>query len=211
MNDRIKTWQAALGIAADGDFGPATLAASMALVPGRAEPAQPPQTAAPVAHEAGLSDWPRQDGVAAFYGPAGAPACTAGSVVLPFPFVIAWDETQRITRFSCHVRVAPPLISIFDKAAAHYGEAEFRRLRLDQFGGCYNYRNKRGGNTLSMHAWGIAVDLDPINNPLAMGSDKAPFAKPAYEPFWNIVEALGASSLGRRRNYDFMHFQFANI
>ena len=43
MSDRIKTWQAALGIAADGDFGPATLAASMALVPGRAEPV----TAAP--------------------------------------------------------------------------------------------------------------------------------------------------------------------
>jgi hypothetical protein len=69
----------------------------------------------------------------------------------------------------------------------------------------------RGGTALSMHAWGIAVDLDPINNQLRWGKDRASFARPEYLPFWKIVEAHGATSLGRAKNYDWMHFQFATI
>jgi len=196
----IQQWQQAIGLTADGDFGPGTLAASMALLPGAVA------TPAPVS-----KPYPPQSGVAAFYGPAGGRDCTAGSVALPFPFVIAWDDSQRITRFSCHVRVAASLTKIFTEAAAHYGEAEYRRLRLDRFGGCYNYRAMRGGSSLSMHAWGIAVDLDPINNQLSWGKDRASFARPEFEPFWRIVEANGATSLGRVKNYDWMHFQFAGL
>ena len=91
------------------------------------------------------------------------------------------------------------------------GEERFRALRLDRFGGCYNYRPMRGGSALSTHAWGAAVDLDPERNQLTWGADKAAFAAPEYEAFWQIVEAHGAVSLGRSRNRDWMHFQFARL
>ena len=196
----IADWQRAIGVTPDGQFGPGTLKASMALLP--VAVATPSAVSAP---------YPTQSGVAAFYGAAGGPDCTAGSCLLPFAFPLAWDDSQKVTRFACHRRVAASLTKIFAEAAAHYGEAEFRRLKLDRFGGCYNYRNMRGGTSLSMHAWGIAVDLDPINNQLRWSRDRASFARPEYEPFWAIVEANGATSLGRAKNYDWMHFQFAGL
>jgi hypothetical protein len=198
MSEFVRAWQRELGVKADGIFGAATLAASMARVSAKPE-AQ------------AQADWPRQADVTGFFGPAGGRDCMSGSVSLPFDFPLAWDEDQRLSRFSCHVKVAAPLTSIFAEAAKHYGEAEFRRLRLDRFGGCYNYRQIRGGASLSMHAWGIAVDLDPERNQLKWASDKASFARPEYAPFWSIVEAHGAVSLGRTRNFDWMHFQFARL
>lgn len=200
MSEYVKQWQAAIGNPQDGIFGPNDLRVSLALL-------QAPQDAPePVA--ATHAAWPRQDAVAAFYGPAGGPACTAGRCVLPFAFPLAWDDSQRVSQFACHTKVAAALTGIFADAAKHYGEVEFRRLRLDRFGGCYNYRPMRGGTALSMHSWGIAVDLDPINNQLKWGKDRAAFARPEYEPFWRIVEAAGARSLGRVKNFDWMHFEF---
>lgn len=160
-----------------------------------------------------MTTWPLQstDALTRFFGPAGSPACTAGSVRLPFPFVIAWDTSQRITRISCHEKVAPALTRIYARAAAHYGEKRFRQLGLDRFGGCYNFRKMRGGSRLSTHAWGIAVDHDPERNQLKWGRDRASLASPDCEAFWQIVEAEGAVSLGRARNFDWMHFQFARL
>lgn len=155
--------------------------------------------------------WPAQASMTAFFGSPGSAACTAGRAKLPFAFPLAWDEHQRITQFSCHEKVAAPLTAIFAEAAAHYGQDRFRALRLDRFGGCYNYRPVRGGTAMSVHAWGAAVDLDPERNQLHWGRDKAAFAGADYEPFWKIVEAHGAVSLGRAKNYDWMHFQFARL
>lgn len=155
--------------------------------------------------------WPTQSGCTAFYGEPGGKLCTAGKVTLPFRFRIAWNLNQRVASFQCHSLVAAPMTAIFAEAAAHYGEDEYRRLGLDLFGGCYNLRKMRGGSAWSMHSWGIAVDLDPARNQLKWGRDLAEFAKPAYEPFWRIVEAHGAVSLGRARNFDWMHFQFARL
>lgn len=155
--------------------------------------------------------WPSQAGVTKFFGKAGANACTNGKVILPIPFRIAWNLEQKVNQFSCHEKVAEAITAIFGNAVSHYGEAEFIRLRLNLFGGCYNLRKMRGGSAMSMHSWGIAVDLDPEWNQLRWGKDRAAFAQPIYDPFWRIVEAHGATSLGRERNYDWMHFQFATL
>lgn len=190
----------------DGDAGPLTSAAARAIMD-RA-PVTPP---AVTKVEARGVVYPRQADMVAFYGAAGGAACTAGKVKLPFPFVIAWAPDQRVSTFSCHARLEAPMTAIFAEAAKHYGEERFRALRLDRFGGCYNYRPMRGGSALSTHAWGAAVDLDPERNQLTWGADKAAFAAPEYEAFWQIVEAHGAVSLGRSRNRDWMHFQFARL
>ena len=204
MNEAIRSIQSGLaGVGhdpgpIDGLDGPRTRAAASAFGAGR----QGTRSAA---------RYPKQADMAAFYGPAGGPDCTAGSVTLPFAFPLAWDSSQMITRFACHRKLADPLTAIFAAAAAHYGETAMRELRLDQFGGCYNYRPMRNGSSLSIHAWGAAVDLDPLHNQLAWGSDRAEFARPEYFPFWEIVAGHGGVSLGRSRNRDWMHFQFAQL
>lgn len=198
----------------DGDPGPMTVAALDVLVP--ADKPTPPPRPDPIPGPAigpvrpAPAAWPHRDRLEAFFGPAGGPDCTAGSVRLPFPFPLAWDASQRISRFACHKLVAAPLTRIFTAAAAHYGEDQFRLMRLDQFGGCYEFRNTRGGSRLSTHAWGIAVDVDPLRNGLTWGRDKATLDGPEYDPWWRIVEAEGAYSLGRKQNRDWMHFEFAS-
>lgn len=158
--------------------------------------------------------WPdRRDlrAMNALFGQPGSAQATAGKCELPFPFVLAWDEGTRINRFSCNSAAAETFMSIFQEAAQHYGETAFRRLRLDRFGGCFNDRAMRGSAaTKSTHAWGVAIDLDPINNQLAWGRSKAWLARSDYNAFWAIVERHGATSLGRAKNYDFMHFQLCN-
>lgn len=155
--------------------------------------------------------WPKQSDVRAFYGEPGNPNCTAGKCILPTPFKIAWNPSQSITKFSCHIKVSGAFTSLHQEAFRHYGERRHAELRLNVWGGCYNFRKMRGGSSYSMHAWGIAEDLDPENNQLRWGKDRALFARSEYDAFWRIVEAHGATSLGRARNYDWMHFQFAGL
>lgn len=195
MNESVKTWQRTIGVGADGEFGPRTLAASLALVN------KTPAT----------DRWPHQADVVAHFGPAGGVDCTAGQVRLPMPFVLAWDTSTKIERFACHKKVAGAFNAVFANAFNHYGADRFVNLGLNVFGGCYNFRAMRGGTQLSMHSWGIAVDLDPTNNQLRWGRDKATFARPDYDAWWEIVEAEGLVSLGRARNYDWMHMQAARL
>ncbi|NIZ11103.1 M15 family metallopeptidase [Pseudooceanicola sp. HF7] len=155
--------------------------------------------------------YPRQADMQAFYGPAGGPQCTAGKVDLPFPMLIAWNKSQSVTRFSCHEKLARPLSDIFRHALAHYGQADIERLDLNLFGGCFNYRKMRGGASLSVHAYGAAVDLNPERNQLRWGADRAQFAGPDYVPFWNIVMAHGGTPAGYAWGKDWMHFQFARL
>jgi hypothetical protein len=154
-----------------------------------------------------MTDWPSQAGVRSYFGEPGSPQATAGIVELAYPMKIAWDKNQIIRRFRCHAKVEASLERIFQKTLAHYGSDGVAKLGLDIFGGCYNYRPMRGGKSWSMHAFGIAVDLDPENNQLKWTKARARFAKPDYEPFWRIVESEGFTSLGRRYDYDWMHFE----
>jgi len=170
-----------------------------------------PVSAAGVPVSKTATQWPQQRDMENFYGRAGGPEATAGICVLPFAFLIAWNTVQSVRKFNCHRRVAAPLRTIFAEAARHYGEAEYRRLRLDLYGGCYNNRNMRGGTQKSTHAYGAAVDLDPDRNQLRWGRDRASFARSEYDAWWSIVEAQGALSLGRAADIDWMHFQFSRL
>ena len=38
--------------------------------------------------------------------------------------------------------------------------------KIHQFGGCFNIRKVRGGTEISSHAYGLAIDLNPRENPL---------------------------------------------
>jgi len=164
-----------------------------------------PEPPAPVPAAA---SWPKQSGVTAFYGAVGT---NQTKLAFAYPMRIAWNKRQIVNSTSCHKKVEPAMKRIFARAFDHYGHEKLKALGLDLFGGCLNVRKMRGGSAWSMHSWGIALDLDPERNQLKWGKDRAEFAKPAYVPFWEIVESEGAVSLGRVRDFDWMHFQFARL
>lgn len=161
--------------------------------------------------ELDLEPWPRQKDMTRFFGEPGGPQCTAGKVNLPFTMKIAWNKRQTITRFSCHEKVAASAERAYGKIASAYSPEAISRLGFDLFGGCYNFRKKRGGSTLSTHAYGIAIDTDPERNQLRWGRDRANLALPECEEFWRIWESEGWLSLGRARNFDWMHVQAVRL
>lgn len=152
--------------------------------------------------------WPTESGVPRFYGDVGQHQTM---LTLPYPFRVAWDTGTVLKRIQCHQKCASAFEYVFKRTLDHYGLAEIQRLRLDYYGGCLNVRKKRGGTSWSMHAWGIAIDIDPERNQLRWGRDRATLARPEYRPFWQFVSEAGAVGLGPARNYDWMHFQFARL
>ncbi|MCB2067091.1 MAG: M15 family metallopeptidase, partial [Erythrobacter sp.] len=165
-------------------------------------PPTPPTPAAPV------NVWPRQKDVLVYYGKPGANQTMLAS---PYPMKLAWDNSKVINKFSVHEKVHDSMARVLKRALDHYGLAEIQRLNLDQWGGCLNVRKMRGGNNYSMHSWGIAIDIDPSNNQLRWGSDRAHMARKDRLPFVKLWEEEGWLSLGRERNYDWMHFQAARL
>jgi hypothetical protein len=157
--------------------------------------------------------WPRQtqDELIKFFGPVGA---NQTSLVLPdgYPDLrLAWDTDNHLRKFQCHERVVLPMTRVLERVVDAYGPAKIVALGLDLFGGCLNVRRMRGGSSWSTHAWGIAVDFDPANNQLRWDRKRARFAKPEYVKWWELWEAEGAVSLGRVRDFDWMHVQFARL
>jgi hypothetical protein len=69
----------------------------------------------------------------------------------------------------------------------------------------------RGGSRFSMHSWGIAIDFDPERNQLHAHAPEARLSHADAAPFWKAWEAEGWVSLGRAKNYDWMHVQAASI
>lgn len=128
---------------------------------------------------------------------------------LPFPMKLAWDKAVIVKTIRCHKLVADKLIAVFTEILQVYGLPKIQELGIDLFGGCFNFRQMRGGSDWSRHAWGIAVDLDPERNQLKETSATARFARPEYKAMIDIFYKHGFVSLGREKNYDWMHFEIA--
>lgn len=127
---------------------------------------------------------------------------------LPYPMRIAWQRQTKIKRFQCHKLVAQAFLNVFNELLAHYGHDRLVELGIDLYGGCFNYREMRGGTELSTHSWGISLDLDPDRNLLHESAKTARFARPEYKMMIEIFYHNGFISLGKEKNYDWMHFQY---
>jgi hypothetical protein len=128
---------------------------------------------------------------------------------LPYPMRLSWDLDTKVNKLRCHKLVKDNFKSVFEDLLAYYGYEKIVELGIDLFGGCFVYRQMRGGSEYSRHSWGVAIDLDPVRNQLKETSKTARFARPEYQPMIDIFYKHGFISLGIAKNYDWMHFEIA--
>jgi hypothetical protein len=159
--------------------------------------------------------WPLQSQCDSFYGnPRGAgdrpsPKWEAENLrtVRP-PFRMTYDG-KPVKAIRVHKKCASSLLRVLQEI----WEAAGRNQRIVDmwgasiFAGSYVYRLKRGGVTLSMHAYGCALDLDPARN---AQHDQAPH----FADVPQVIDAFEREgwTCGLRwngRDRDGMHFQAA--
>jgi hypothetical protein len=164
---------------------------------------------APIQPSSGLrkNAWPRdtQGTLRSFYG---APGSNQAMCQWAYP-IFYFGKRVTNDRFSCNVKVKDSLERISQAILERYGLREINRLGLDRWAGCLNVRPITNGSRLSTHAWGVAIDWDSDRNQFRWGRDRASLAHPDCVDFWKIWEAEGWLSLGRARNFDWMHVQAA--
>lgn len=196
--------------AIDGYWGPQTQFAFDALLYFETHGVLPEPWRDKTPTEVNPNNWPieSQAELEAFYG---QPGDESNLTYMDVPYIhrLSWDLRLKVTRIRCHKKVADSLLKVLYEVRNHYGIQKIQDLHLDRFGGCFNFRKKRGGDAWSTHSWGIALDYDPNRNQLSWGRDRAEFAGPDYADWWHIWEAEGWVSLGRSANFDWMHIQAA--
>ena len=84
---------------------------------------------------------------------------------------------------------------------------------IREFGGCFNIRKMRGGDSMSTHSWAIAVDWNPSDN--VMGYSYAQLKRKRAEPFSDKFlqcwRDTGWECGGDWSYPDRMHFQMAKL
>lgn len=184
----IRNLQLHVGTTPDGHWGPKSIAACQAHLRKLIEAA--PQR------------WPRSDqaSLRAFYG---EPGDESNLVSITFPYPMYYDG-RRVQTTRCHHKVKDSLLRVLNNIGDRWQDCPGIMEEVQDYGGIYNFRNKRGGSTYSVHAWGAAIDLDADDNAF---HDAWPMK--ADMPL-EIIEAFaleGWLSAGAFWGYDAMHFQ----
>lgn len=187
----------------DGIAGP-VFQYALELYQNKIRDVDPPATV--VSHQPQI--WPRQKDVETFYGKPGENQVSLKS---PYALYLDWDLSVKVSKFQIHQKCHDSALRVMTRVLDHYGPEKIHSLGLDQFGGCLNVRKMRGGNRMSMHSWGIAIDWDADRNQLRYTKEKAQFGRDEYDKFLDLWEEEGWISLGRERNYDWMHVQAARL
>lgn len=172
-----------------------------------------------------MSNWPKQSECDTFYG---NPRGRGGAVVSPKwyaenmatvvpPFIMKMDKP--ITRFLVHKKCSEAARTWLEQVWKNAGRDQrlIDRWGMSIFSGSYCFRTMRGLQSLSMHAYGCALDFDAPRNGL---HDQTPhFAtlrQEVVEPFIKLGGVWGGDWNGNgssadERRADGMHFQFARM
>lgn len=119
--------------------------------------------------------------------------------------MILWDVPVEL-----EIGVIPKKLYCNEDLVAPLGKA-FKALiasgcvnELKTFDGCFNIRKKRGLGSMSLHSWGIAIDVNATWNGLNV--------KPVLSlGFVKCFTDNGFDWGGNWQRLDGMHFQLANI
>lgn len=163
-----------------------------------------------------MKNWPNQNDLAALHALYGNPDANNDGApdsnwvyhyltTIKPPYAMFYDG-KPVRLITVNRGCADALLAALTGIGKHYGTAEaLAKVGLDQFSGCYNFRKKRAGKSLSMHALACAIDMDAAHNPFQGHVRHMPDAAVA------IFEDQGAEWGGRwsPASYDPMHFQFA--
>ena len=146
---------------------------------------------------------------------------------------VDFNGGEQVGEMVCNKAIADDLLAIF--RALYEARYPIRSIRLiDDFGGddeasmaadntsCFNYRRKTGMRELSKHALGLAVDINPFENPYVRPSHVRPAGASAYadrtkdfphkidknDLCWRLFREHGFSWGGTWRSVrDYQHFE----
>ena len=124
-----------------------------------------------------------------------------GLIQLPFPMVLAWDHAVSVTHMRCHKLMMPVFSDVLNQILQQGLDS-----LVSFFGGCYMYRPERASHRLSVHSWGIAIDLDPETNKMGTAGDIDPRVVSIFK---SAGFTWGGDFLNEARK-DPMHFQFCS-
>jgi hypothetical protein len=171
-----------------------------------------------------MNPWPKQSDVLAYRSPYGDPRGRGGAtasdawrranlVTVKPPFAMAMGAI-RITAIPIHKHCAGSLQRVLDDIWRRAGRDQkvIDAWGMSVFSGSFNYRPMRGLGTLSMHAFGCAVDFDAPRN--GLGDPTPHFAKcpevlAAFKAegwTWG-GDWDGDGSMADQRRHDGMHWQ----
>lgn len=178
--------------------------------------------------------WPAQANRNAFYGdPRGAngrvdPNWEAANIVrvdIPWRAVLAWDTDTVVKTIRCHrlcaeslKRVLAAIWAAAFRASQDHGapgnstagaQKVIEAWGMHLYGGAYEFRQVRGGTSLSSHSWGCAIDWDPEGN--GLGDSTPEFALPERAPVRAAFAAEGWTWGGSWSRHDGMHWQAASV
>ncbi len=153
--------------------------------------------------------WPRDNDAAldAYFGgrPDGSAKWEVSNltyIFTPWKSYVAETNIPLNRGIRVHKKVAPSLDRIFAYLWELFGKDQkaIEAVDLHQIGGAYFFRARRGSKRVSNHARGIAIDIDPADNPMRRGvrGDMDPRVVAAFEAEgWRWGAAFG----------DPMHFE----
>jgi len=119
---------------------------------------------------------------------------------IPFPLRLSWKPHVLTKYIQCHRDIGEALIDALHEIGQYKGVDWLGDKRYDYYGGCFNFRKKRGQGQLSVHSYGIAIDLNP---------QLAPYRKKSHQPKF-IVDAFVSRGFYWGGDWlvpDGMHFQ----
>lgn len=162
------------------------------------------------------NNWPTQAQADAFYGdPRGKNGNVnphwyeTNMVWVDVPWKLYYSGKAIKSRINVHKKVAGSLsrvlADIWNKAG--HSQAQIDAWGMSDFSGSFNYRVKRGGRSLSMHAYGCAIDFDADSNGFG---DKTPHFAGA-KPVLDAWAAEGWVWGGTWSKPDGMHWQAARV
>jgi hypothetical protein len=121
-------------------------------------------------------------------------------------FLVLWDVPEELEigvipkRIYCNKAMVKPLTNAFQNLIKTGKVNE-----LKTWDGCFNIRKIRGGKQMSLHSWGIAIDVNAFEN----GLGREPKLSPEFvKCFTDAGFDWGGNWKSRK---DGMHFQLATI
>jgi len=161
-----------------------------------------------------IQTWPGKADMNAFYGNPDVNNDGAADLdwqaknltMIAAPYMMFYDGKQ-VRNITVHRNCADSLLWCLTAIGEEFSPADRAKYQLDQFGGVYNFRRKRGGKGLSIHSWAAAIDLAPALNAFGWTYGSRPNMMPKA-----VVDIFSARKWvwgGLWSKADAMHFQAA--